>query len=55
MLVMVILLCVYYFIFRPKITLVGEDIIYITINDQYLEPGVKAHTLIKDLTNKVKK
>ena len=55
MLVMVILLCVYYFIFRPKITLVGEDIIYITINDQYLEPGVKAHNLIKDLTNKVKK
>ena len=40
MLVMVILLCVYYFIFRPKITLVGEDVIYITINDQYLETGV---------------
>lgn len=48
-----LLLSVYYFIFKPQITLLGDEIIYVTINNQYSEPGVKAHNLKDDLTGKV--
>ncbi|MGI6324392.1 MAG: immunoglobulin-like domain-containing protein [Bacilli bacterium] len=43
----------YYFILKPKVELIGDDIILITVNEEYLEPGIKARNLNKDISDKV--
>lgn len=54
--VIVLLLAISYtifFIYKPHLSLIGEDEILLTVNNQYLDPGIKATAKYKDISKRV--